>query len=101
MPSDTSLLERFRASLVVQMVSNPPVMQETRVLSFGLEDTLVEEIATHFSTLAWRIPETEEPGGLQSTESQELDRTEQLTLRTVQGPVMSASAGILLESVKS
>ena len=101
MHSDTSLLERFRASLVVQMLRNPPVMQETRVLSLGLEDTLVQEIATHFGTLAWGIPETEERAGLQPVESQESDRTEQLTPRAVPGPVMSASAGILLGNVKS
>ena len=44
--------------------------QETRVWSLGWEDPLEEEMATHSSTLAWRIPWTEEPGGLQSTESQ-------------------------------
>ena len=41
----------------------------------GQEDPLEEEMATHSSTLAWEIPWTEEPGGLQSTESQELDMT--------------------------
>ena len=45
-------------------------MQETWVRSLGQEDSLKEEMATHSSTLAWRIPWTEEPGGLQSTESQ-------------------------------
>ena len=50
-------------------VKNPPVMQEmqeTRVRSLGREDPLEEGMATHFSILAWRIPWTEEPGGLQS-----------------------------------
>ena len=41
-------------------------MQERRVQSLGWEDPLVEEMATHFSILTWRIPWTEEPGGLQS-----------------------------------
>ena len=41
-------------------------MQETRVRSLGREDPLQEEMATHSGTLAWRIPGTEEPGGLQS-----------------------------------
>ena len=41
-------------------------MQETRLQSLGQEDSLEEEIATHSSMLAWRIPWTEEPGGLQS-----------------------------------
>ena len=45
-------------------------MQETWVQSLGQEDPLEEEVATHFSLLAWEIPWTEEPGGLQSMESQ-------------------------------
>ena len=44
--------------------------QETQVRSLGQEDLLVKELATHCSVLAWRIPWTEEPGGLQSKESQ-------------------------------
>ena len=54
---------------MVQGVKNPPTVQEThkmRVQSLGREDPLEEEMATHFSILAWRIPETKEPGGLQS-----------------------------------
>ena len=50
-------------------VKNPPTMQElqeTQVQSLDWEDTLAESIATHSSILAWRIPWTEEPGGLQS-----------------------------------
>ena len=54
------------ASLVVQQVKNLPVMQETRVRSLGGEDPPEEGMATHSSILAWRIPWTEEPGGLQS-----------------------------------
>ena len=45
-------------------------MQETRVQSLGQEDPLEEEMATHFTILAWEIPWTEKPGGLQSTGSQ-------------------------------
>ena len=52
------------ASLVVQTVKNLPAMQETQVRSLGGEDPLEKEMATHFSILAWRIPWTEEPGGL-------------------------------------
>ena len=48
------------------MVKYPPAMQETWVLSLGQEDPLEEEMATHSSILVWRIPWTEEPGGLQS-----------------------------------
>jgi len=55
---------------VTQTVKNPPAMQETWVRSLGWEDPLEEGMATHSSTLAWRIPRTEEPGGLQSMESQ-------------------------------
>ena len=58
------------------MVKHPPAMQESWVQSFGWEDPLEKEMATHSSTLAWRIPWTEEPRGLQSTGSQEMDTTE-------------------------
>ena len=51
--------------MVAQMVKNLPAMQETRVRSLGREVPLQEEMATHSSILAWRIPRTEEPGGLQ------------------------------------
>ena len=54
------------ASLVPQMVKNLPAMQETQVLSLGLEDPLEKVMATPSSILAWRISWTEEPGGLQS-----------------------------------
>ena len=52
------------------MVNNPLQMQETRVLSLGWGDPLEEEIATDSSILAWEIPRTEKPGGLQSMGSQ-------------------------------
>ena len=54
------------APLVAQMVKTLPAMQETWVPSPGGEDPLEEEMATHSSILAWRIPRTEDPGGLQS-----------------------------------
>ena len=63
------------ASLVAQMVEHLPVMRETGVRSLGREDPLEEEMASHSRVLAWRIPWTEEPSGLQSMESQELDTT--------------------------
>ena len=62
-----------RASPVAQMVKNPPAMPETGVQSLGWEDTLEKEMAIHSSILAWRIPWTEEPGGLQSMGLQESD----------------------------
>ena len=52
------------------MVKNPPAMQETRVQSLGWDDPLEKGLATLSSILAWRIPWTEEPGGLQSVWSQ-------------------------------
>ena len=58
------------ASLVAQMVKNLPAMPETWVQSLGWEDPLKESMATHSSILAWRIPSTEEPGGLRSVGSQ-------------------------------
>ena len=54
-------------ALVVQRLKHVPEMQETRVRSLGQEDPLEKEMATHSTTLAWRIPRTEEPGRLQST----------------------------------
>ena len=52
------------ASLVAQWVENLPAMQETRFGSYGQEDPLEKEMATHSSILAWGIPWTEEPGSL-------------------------------------
>ena len=60
----------FAASLVAQMVKNLPAMQKTQVWTLSQEDPLQKEMATHSSVLAWRIPWTEEPGGLQSIGSQ-------------------------------
>ena len=54
------------ASLIAHVVKNLPAMQETGVQFLGQEDPLEKEMATHSSILAWRIPWTEEPGGLQS-----------------------------------
>ena len=54
-------------------------MQETRVWALGREDPLEKGMATHSSILAWRIPWTEEPGGLQSMDHKELDMIEWLT----------------------
>ena len=55
-----------RASLVAQLVKNPPAVRETWVQSLDWEDPLEEGMETPSSTLAWRIPWTEEHGGLQS-----------------------------------
>ena len=63
-----------RASLVAQMVKNLPAMQETKVRCLGQEDPLEKGMAVHSRVLAWRIPWTEEPGGLQCMGSQRVGR---------------------------
>ena len=65
-------------SLVAQMVKCLPTMQETRVQSLGQEDPLKKEMATHSSTLAWKIPWTEEPGSWSLWGCKESDTTYRL-----------------------
>ena len=74
------------ASLVAQTAKNLPAMQETQVRSLGWEDPLENGMATYSSILAWRISWTEEPGGLQSMETQS-DTTEQLSLSEESGTI--------------
>ena len=62
------------ASLVAQTVKHQFAMQETRVQSLGWEDPLEKGMKTHSSTLAWKIPWTEEPGRLQSMGSQRVGK---------------------------
>ena len=62
----------LKASLMAQMVKNPPTMQETWVQFLGWEDPLGKGMATHSSILAGKIPWTEEPGSLQSMGSQRI-----------------------------
>ena len=59
-------LQYYWTSLVAQMVKNLPAVEETRVQSLDQDDPLEKGMATHSSILAWRVPWTEEPGGLQS-----------------------------------
>ena len=66
----------LKASLVVQRLKHLPAMWETWVRSLGREDLLEKEMATHSSILAWRIPWTEELGGLQFAGRKESDPTE-------------------------
>ena len=68
---------------MVQTVKNLPAVLETPLRSPGWEDPLEKGMTTHSSVLAWNIPWTEEPGRLQSTGSQESDRTERLTRNIV------------------
>ena len=65
---------------MAQRVKHLPAMRETRVRSLGREDPLEKERATHSSILAWRIPWTEEPGGLQSMGSQRVGHNEATSL---------------------
>ena len=65
-------------------VKNPPALQETEVRSLGGEDPLEEGMATHSSILAWRIPWTLEPGGLQSIG---LQRVEEVLEKTLESPL--------------
>ena len=60
---------------MAQLVKNPPAGHETWIQSLGLEDFLEKGMATHSSILAWEIPWTEEPDGLESMGSQESDMT--------------------------
>ena len=69
------ILHLFMASLAAQMIKNLPALWETWVQFLGQEDPLEMEIPTHFSILAWKTPQTEEPGRLQSMGSQESDTT--------------------------
>ena len=71
---------------MAQRLKRLPAMWETWVRSLGREDPLEKEMATHSSTLAWRIPWTEELGGLQSTGRKESDRTERLHFLLGNGP---------------
>ena len=64
------------ASLVAQMVKLLPTMQESQVQFLGWEDPLEKEMATHSSTLAWKIPRMKEPGRLQSMGLQRVGPTE-------------------------
>ena len=69
---------RWQAFLIAQKVKNPPAMQETPVWSLGWEDPLEKEMAAHFSTLAWKIPWTEEHVGYSPWGRKESDTTERL-----------------------
>ena len=69
----------IRGFLVAQMVKNLPAMWKTGIQSLSWEDLLEKGMAIHSSILAWRIPWTEEPGGLQPMGSQEPNMTERLS----------------------
>ena len=75
---------------------NPPAVQETQVRSLGHEEPLEKEMATHSRVLAWEIPGTEEPGGLQSMGSQRVGRGSVIKLTTVSLPCSGFYPGQLL-----
>ena len=85
-------------SLVAQTVKNPPATQETQVQSLGWEDPLEKGMAVHTSILIWRIPWTEEPGGLQSMELQSQTQPKRPTLH-FECPFSVAS--LVAQSVKN
>ena len=72
--SDILLQNFWETSLVAQTVKCLPAMRETWVQSLGQEDPLEKEMATHSSTLAWKIPWMDKPGRLQSMGSQRVGR---------------------------
>ena len=75
-------MNNYFFTVVYQLVKNPPAMPEIQVPSLSREDPLEKEMATHSSVLAWEIPWTEEPCGLQSMRSQESDTTGRLNRTT-------------------
>ena len=80
---------------MAQRVKNPPEMKETQVPSLGREDPLEKAMATHSSVLAWRIPWTKEPAGLQSMEWQRVghELSDETTTTTATGCFMSRATG--------
>ena len=76
------LIRGFPGGSVVKNLPAIQETQETRVRSLGWEDHLEQEMATHSGILAWRIPYTEEPGGLQSMGSQRVEHNGMTNTRT-------------------
>ena len=88
-----------RASLVAQMVKNPPAIQEIQVRSLGWEVPLKEGMATHSSIHAWRIQWTEEPGGLQAIGSHRVEHNwSNLSQQSIHSPWREALVLALLRS---
>ena len=78
-------------------VKNPPAMRETQVQSLDQEDCLEKEMATHTSILAWEIPWTEEPGGLQSVGLQRIRHD--LATQQQQQPLIIYYVGIMISII--
>ena len=98
--STSFLFIKFPHSVLTQMVKCLPTMQETWVGSLGWEDPLEKEMAIHSSSIAWKIPRTEDPGRLQSLGSQSrtrlIDFTFTLTLQPNLSPTRSTLISLLL-----
>ena len=73
----------YGISLVAQMVKNLPEVQKTQVPCLGEEDPLEKGMACHSSILTWRVPQTEEPGGLQSFRSQRVNSLYSFSVSTI------------------
>ena len=86
--SSPAFLMMYSASLVAQTVKCLPAMRETRVRFLGREDPLEKEMAIHSSTLAWKIPWTEEPGRLQSMGLQRVRHDRATSLYFVSGSIL-------------
>ena len=84
---------------MAQIVKDLPTTWETRVQSLGWEDPLEKEMATHSSVLAWRIPQTEEAGGLQSMGWQELDTTEHARAQYSAAPPQPSGLTLILNGL--
>ena len=91
--------EQYAASLAAQRLKHLPAMQETWVRSLGWEDPLEKEMATHSSILVWRIPWTEEPGGLQSTGLQ--SRTQLSNFTSLKNNIISLDRSLCIFSNSS
>ena len=85
-------IQLMMVSLVTQWVKSLSAVRESRVWSLAREDPLEKEMATHYSILTWRVPWTEEPGGLQSMGSQRVGRdwvkTLSLSIQLITGSKM-------------
>ena len=82
---------------MVQLVKNPPAMQETKVQSLGWDDLPEKGMATHYSILAWRTPWTEEPGSYSPWGHKELDMTEKLICSLYFSPHRSSDLSLTQE----
>ena len=91
----------FGASLVAQTGKNLPTMRETQIQSLGQKDSLEKGMPAHFNILVWKIPWTEEPGGLQSMGSQSWISPKVFFFFLFQDPVQTAAMHLVVLSLRS